>query len=149
MRVTAFSDYALRVLMYLALDEQRRTTVAEIAEAYRISVHHLTKVVHLLGRAGWVETVRGRGGGLRLGMPPGEIRVGDVVRRCEGDMPVAECRGNPPIQCRIATACRLANFFDAAVEAFYAELNRHTVADLMQRPHRQALHRILMPETAE
>lgn len=143
MRVTTFSDYALRVLMYLALREERRATVSEIAGAYGISVNHLTKVVHLLGRAGWVQTMRGKGGGLALAVNPGEIRVGDVVRRCEGDTPLVECHGCGPVRCPIARVCLLARYFDQALEAFYTDLNRHTLADLVNEP--RSLERILLP----
>lgn len=131
MRITTFSDFALRVLMYLALADGRRATAAEIAGAYGISHHHLTKVVHLLGRSGWIRTTRGQGGGLMLEQPPARIRLGDVVQACEGEVSVAPCRGRPPGDCRIAPACRLAGFFAQARDAFYAELNRHTLADLV------------------
>ncbi|WP_019459254.1 Rrf2 family transcriptional regulator, partial [Roseomonas sp. B5] len=80
MRLTLHSDYALRTLIFLGLRPQRLVSIAEIAKAYRISENHLTKVVHRLGQAGFVETLRGRGGGLRLARPPEEIRIGDVVR---------------------------------------------------------------------
>lgn len=144
MKVTVFSDFALRVLMYLALNEGRRATAAEIAGAYGISLHHLTKVVQTLGRAGWVQTVRGKGGGLALAQPAPDIRLGDVVRLCEGDGPVAPCRGTGLGDCRIAPACRLAAYFEDARTAFYAELNRHTLADLVAPS--DALQRLLAPQ---
>lgn len=142
MRVTTFSDYALRVLMYLALREDRRATVDEIAAAYAISSNHLTKVVHLLGRAGWVQTVRGKGGGLRLGMPAEEIRVGAVVRLCEGNAAYVECMVQELNHCRIAPACRLSGILNGAFKVFYAELDRHTLAELVQEP--QALEDLLV-----
>jgi Rrf2 family nitric oxide-sensitive transcriptional repressor len=91
MRLTAYTDYSLRVLMRLALRPQELTTIADIARAYRISEHHLMKVVHQLGRAGYIETVRGRGGGLRLARDPTAIWLGDVVRRTEPDLDLVEC----------------------------------------------------------
>lgn len=144
MRVTTFSDFALRVLMYLALNEGRRATAAEIAGAYGISHHHLTKVVHLLGRGGWIRTTRGQGGGLALEKPPTQIRLGEVVRACEGGGQVAPCHGRPSGDCRIAPVCRLAGIFEQAQAAFYAELDRHTLADLVLDA--APLQRILMPE---
>ncbi|MES2602709.1 MAG: Rrf2 family transcriptional regulator, partial [Pseudomonadota bacterium] len=89
MRLTTYSDYALRMLMYLALKEDRLATIAEIAASYDISSNHLMKVAHQLGVAGYVETVRGRGGGLRLAKQPDTIRLADVVRYTEPDMAIA------------------------------------------------------------
>lgn len=134
MRVTTFTDYAFRVLMYLALEDERRATVDEIAQAYGISVNHLTKVVHQLGRSGWVQTVRGKGGGLELARPADQIRLGDVARLCEGDTNFAACMVNEMKHCRIASACRLAGILDQAFRTFYDELNRHTLAELVRDP---------------
>ena len=91
MRLTVYTDYALRVLMYLALKEDRLATIAEIAESYDISRNHLMKVAHQLGVAGYVETVRGRGGGLRLAKPIAAIGLGEVVRYTEPDMAIVSC----------------------------------------------------------
>ena len=90
-RLTVYTDYALRVLMYLALKEDRLATIAEIAESYDISRNHLMKVAHQLGVAGYVETVRGRGGGLRLAKPIAAIGLGEVVRYTEPDMAIVSC----------------------------------------------------------
>ena len=141
MRITTFSDYALRVLMYLAVQGEGRVTIDEVATAYDISPHHLTKVVHLLGRSGWVDTARGKGGGLRLGQDPETIRLGEVLRACEGTGPMVECLGDEPGLCRISSVCRLSFLLGRAFEAFYGELNRHTLADLVRRPEalREAL----------
>lgn len=134
MRITNFSDYALRVLMYLALQGEQRVTIEQVATVYGISPNHLTKVVHLLGRSGWVDTARGKGGGLRLGQPPQDIRLGEVLRVCEGSAPMVECLGEEPGRCRITPACRLSFILGRAFEAFYAELNRHSLADLVRQP---------------
>ena len=91
MRLTVYTDYALRLLMYLALKEDGLATIAEIADRYRISRNHLMKVAYELGLAGYVETVRGRGGGLRLAKPPESIWLGDVVRHTEQDMVLVPC----------------------------------------------------------
>jgi Rrf2 family nitric oxide-sensitive transcriptional repressor len=91
MKLTSFTDYSLRVLMYLAVQPERRATVAEIAQAFGVSENHLTKVVHGLGRQGWIETSRGRGGGMLLAKAPQDIRIGEVVRDTEGAAVPAEC----------------------------------------------------------
>ena len=94
MKLTAFTDYALRVLIYLGAAGGRRATIAQIAQAYDVSENHLVKVVHFLGKQGWLANVRGKGGGLELAMPPELIPVGDVVRQTEGQVVAAECFGD-------------------------------------------------------
>ena len=134
MRLTVFSDYTLRVLMYLALDRSRLATIPEIAQAYGISGNHLMKVVHQLARAGIVESVRGKGGGVRLARAPEEIRLGEIVRTSEGDAPIVECLSQEPHGCRIASSCRLQGILVDAFDALYVALDRHTLADLVDRP---------------
>ena len=142
MHLTVFSDYTLRVLMYLALDRTRLATIPEIATAYGISENHLMKVVHQLARAGIVETVRGKGGGIRLARPPEAIRLGDVVRASEGDTPIVACLSGDPEACRITSSCRLKGILVDAFEALYDSLDEHTLADLVDRP--RALRRTLI-----
>ena len=138
MRLTMHTDYALRVLMHLGrLRPGELASIREIADAHRISENHLVKVVHGLGRAGFVATLRGRGGGLRLARPPGEIRVGDVVRHAEEDMALVACfkpDGPPGGGCVLAGACRLQSLLGEALGAFLAVLDRATLADLLPRP---------------
>jgi Rrf2 family nitric oxide-sensitive transcriptional repressor len=141
MRLTSFTDYSLRVLMYLAADPDRRATIAEIARAYAISQHHLVKVVHSLGRAGVLANVRGRGGGIELARPPEAINVGAVVRATEGPAMPAECFAPESNACRIARACRLQAALRDAAEAFLAVLDGYTLADLTR--NRAALARVL------
>lgn len=143
MRLTTFSDYSLRVLMYLALQREQLATIQAIAEAYGISESHLMKVVHQLALSGVVETVRGKGGGLRLAREPSQIRIGEVVRQAEGDGPIVECLSDDA-RCCIAPACRLAGVLVRAFDALYAELDRYTLADLVARPGE--LKRILVPQ---
>ena len=145
MKLTSFTDYSLRVLIYLAADPARRATIAEIAAVYEISEHHLVKVAHFLGKCGWVSTTRGKGGGLELAAPPETIVIGDVVRRTEGDSVLAECFGEQPSQCAIAGACRLRGVLSRALDAFYAVLDECTLAQLAANP--QQLSRIFFVDS--
>jgi Rrf2 family nitric oxide-sensitive transcriptional repressor len=142
MRLTVFSDYTLRVLMYLALDRTRLATIPEIAAAYGISENHLMKVVHQLARTGIVDSVRGKGGGIRLARAPEAIRLGDVVRATEGDAPIVECLSGDPQACRITSSCRLRGVLVNAFDALYESLNEHTLADLVAKP-RALAHTLL------
>lgn len=130
MRLTAFTDYNLRVLMYLALDDSRLATIPQIASAYGISQNHLMKVVHHLARTGVVESVRGKGGGVRLARPPEAIRIGEIVRAAEGDAPIVECFSDDPGGCRIGGVCRLKRVLADGFDALYEWLDRYTLADL-------------------
>jgi Rrf2 family nitric oxide-sensitive transcriptional repressor len=114
MRLTTFSDYTLRVLMYLGVRRDELVTIGEIAAAYGISENHLMKVVHFLARQGYVETVRGKGGGLRLAMAPEDIGVGEVVRGTEESLALVECFDAEQSQCNIAPACLLKGVFKKA-----------------------------------
>lgn len=130
MRLTAYTDYSLRVLIRLALRPEQLVTISEIAHAYGISEHHLMKVVHQLGLAGYIETVRGHGGGMRLAKKPTEIVIGDVVRRTEPDLGLVDCF-RAPHSCAIEPACALSSILGEALEAFLTVLDRHTLADLV------------------
>ncbi|MFC3125647.1 RrF2 family transcriptional regulator [Pseudoroseomonas globiformis] len=146
MRLTLHTDYALRTLIFVGLRPGRLASIAEISAAYRISENHLTKVVHGLGRAGFLETVRGRGGGLRLARSAESIRVGDVVRATEEDMALVACfpgttaPGVAP--CLIAGTCRLTSVLADALGAFMAVLDGVTLQDLLA-PRQQALRALL------
>lgn len=144
MKLTSFTDYSLRVLIYLAARPDVRSTVGEIAEAFDISAHHLTKVVHLLGKHGWLSNVRGKGGGMELARPPEEISIGAVVRLTEGEPRPAECFGALDTPCRIEPACRLRGVLAEAADAFYGVLDRYTLADLMK--NRKAVAQLLFFE---
>jgi Rrf2 family nitric oxide-sensitive transcriptional repressor len=134
MKLTTFSDYSLRVLMYLALNRERLATIPEIAAAYDISENHLMKVVHQLARSGVIESVRGKGGGVRLALAPEDIRLGGIVRASEGSAPIVECLSDEVSSCRIAPACRLTAVLSRAFDALYATLDEYTLADLVQSP---------------
>ena len=142
MQLTTFTDYCLRVLLYVAAQPERRATISEIAHSYGISEHHLTKVVHLLGKAGLLLNVRGHGGGITLARPAERIGVGDVVRLAEGEPQLAACFDAAAPRCVIAPACRLKGVLKEAADAFYAALDGHTVADLVAQPG--ALRTILL-----
>lgn len=132
MRLSTFSDYSFRVLMYLGLKRDRLVTIAEIARVYGISENHLMKVVHQLGKSGFVETIRGKGGGMRLAREPRDILVGDVVRHTENDLCLVECF-DKGADCRIRHACRLTSIMGEALESMFNVLNQYTVADLLER----------------
>ena len=141
MKLTSFTDYSLRVLIYLAAQPGERATIAQIATAFDVSENHLVKVVHFLGKQGWLANVRGKGGGLELGEAPEKIVVGRVVRETEGKAVLAECFGDTGGDCQIAPNCRLRGVLGEAVTAFYAVLDRYTLADLVN--NRQQLARML------
>ena len=132
MRLTVYTDYSLRVLMYLALREEQLATIAEIAESYKISRNHLMKVAHQLGVAGFVETVRGRGGGLRLAKPIGAIGLGEVVRYTEPDMAIVSCFEPVGEPCAIQSCCVLKRALKSARDAFLEVLDGYTLNDLIQ-----------------
>ena len=136
MRLRTFTDYSLRVLIYLAHAPEGHATVAEIARAFSISEHHLVKVVHLLGREGLLANTRGRGGGVRLAKPASEINVGAVVRLTEGDDLPAECFHPGTNTCPIAGGCGLEGALRRAVESFYKTLSGYSVADLRVSPRK-------------
>ena len=143
MQLTQHSDYALRVLVYLGTrGEDGSATIQEIADAYGISKNHLMKVVNHLARHGYVASRRGKGGGIRLGRTPEEIRIGEVVRATEEDMALVEClRPDGGGLCRIDGACRLKGMLREALGAFLAVLDGYTLADILA-PH-EALARLL------
>ncbi len=128
MRLTRYTDYALRVLLYLGAQPDRICSIAEIARAYGISQNHLMKVAHDLGKAGYVEGVRGRSGGIRLAKPADRISVGAVVRRTEEGFDLADCGS-----CVISPACGLSGVLSEALTAFMAVLDRYTLADLLKK----------------
>ncbi|SDG42274.1 transcriptional regulator, BadM/Rrf2 family [Duganella sp. OV458] len=131
MRLTTFTDYTLRTLIYLAGQQARLSTVAEIAAAHGISQHHLTKVVYRLGLSGVIRTVRGRNGGIALARPACEICVGQVVRDSEPDFYMADCFDTEHATCRYAGHCRVEDVLGKATDAFLATLDAVTLADLV------------------
>ena len=127
MKLTRYTDYALRVLIYVSLRADSPASISEIAARYDISENHLMKVVQQLGHAGLLITSRGRGGGVRLGAAPDSIRIGDVVRLTEPDFDIADCES-----CTLKGRCRLTSIFADATAAFLAVLDRYTLADVIK-----------------
>jgi Rrf2 family transcriptional regulator, nitric oxide-sensitive transcriptional repressor len=135
MRLTDYTDYALRVMLYLAVRQDGLATIQDISDAYGVSKNHLMKVVQRLGELGWIETIRGRNGGLRLFEQSLQLSVGEVVRATESDFALVGCfadEGVAPRTCVIEPHCRLKHVFHEARNAFLAELDRHTIAELTQ-----------------
>ncbi len=131
MRLTLQSDYSLRMLMHLAARPGELTTIASTAALYDISKNHLMKVANILGRDGYIDTVRGRTGGLRLSRAASKINVGAVVRHMEGEISLVECFPGGNDQCLITPACKLKGVLGEAVEAFFKVLDKYTIADLV------------------
>lgn len=130
MRLTMMTDYAMRLLMYVAQHPDRLCTIAEVARVYDISEAHLMKVTHQLGLNGWIETVRGKGGGMRLAHAPREINLGAVVRSMETDFQLAECFRTSS-QCSLTGSCRLTGILQGALQNFLQSFDAHTLADIV------------------
>ena len=143
MQLTYYTDYSLRVLMYLAIRRGRMANISEIAERYGISRNHLVKVVHNLARGGFIKSYRGKGGGIELARDAGQISIGEVVRYTEGPLKPVECFDIERNRCVIANVCGLADVIEEACGNFFATLDRYTLADLVRR--RERLSKVLIP----
>ena len=141
MRLTLHTDYALRVMIYAGLKHDRLCTIPELVRHFDISRGHLMKIVHRLALKGYLQTVRGKNGGLRLARVPGDITVGAVVRDMEQELGILGCLHNEPGYCRIEECCVLRRAFGEATDAFLAVLDRYTIADLLEP--RRSLARLL------
>jgi Rrf2 family nitric oxide-sensitive transcriptional repressor len=139
MRLTVYTDYTLRLLMYLGLKGEARATIKEVSDCYGISRNHLMKIVQELSHEGIIETARDKSGGLCLARTPEQICIGDVVRRMEADFRVVECIGGGPSNCRLQGSCVLTAAINEALEAFLEVLDGYTLADLI-RPRRTLRH---------
>ncbi len=131
MHLTRQTDYALRLMIYLAVAEQPLATISEVSGSFRMSRNHLMKIVHHLAQLGYLQTLRGKGGGIRLARRAQDIRIGDVVRDLEPAIPLIDCR-NPP--CPIAGSCRLVAMLERARSAFFETLGQYTLADVVAEP---------------
>ncbi len=148
MRLTLHTDYALRMLVLLALEPEELHTIASVAQRYRISRNHLMKVAQTLIQAGFVASVRGRHGGLKLGMDPAAIRIGAVVRATEDGFAMVECFDRRRNTCVITPACGLRKPMDEAVQAFLDVLDKTSLADVSQIPGKATRMRRLLTEGA-
>lgn len=132
MRMTFHTDYALRMLVYVAMRPDRICTVSEIAESYGLSRNHMLKVAQTLAKLGYVETIRGRAGGVRLGKPAAQINIGDCVRATEEDFSLVECMQSTGGVCILSPTCRLKGMFSEALSAYLAVLDKYTLADAVR-----------------
>ncbi|MEK3701625.1 Rrf2 family transcriptional regulator [Paenibacillus sp. FSL R10-2199] len=147
MRLTLYTDYSLRILMYLgAKQREELTTIQDISGAYGISKNHLMKVSHELGKAGYIETVRGRGGGIRLALAPEKINIGEVVRRMEDDFYLVECFHPSGGSCPISPVCGLKGVLGRALQAYLQVLGEYTLEDLLM--NRDDLRAILQESSS-
>lgn len=142
MHITRYTDYSLRVLIYLAMQGDELATIQQIADSYDISKNHLMKVVHQLNKKGYIETVRGKKGGMRLHMAPGDINVGVLVRETEHDLSIVECHSSNTA-CKISPVCGLKPMFEEALQAFLAVLDKYTLKDIIKDQHKPQLLRLL------
>jgi len=138
MRLTSFTDYSLRTLLFLSAHRDRLVTIQDIADTHAISKNHLMKVVYQLGLSGLIETVRGRNGGLRLAKDPCDINIGTLVRHTESDFFIAECFDSANDHCAITPNCLLKHTLNDAMQAFLAVLDRQTLQDLLPPPPRDS-----------
>ncbi|MEZ5937386.1 MAG: Rrf2 family transcriptional regulator [Hyphomonadaceae bacterium] len=146
MRLTLHTDYALRLLMLLALEPEEVHTAEDVARRYDVSRNHLNKVVQTLSQAGFIESLRGRGGGVRLARKPDDINLGRVVRATEDNFHIVECFCRETNTCIVAPACGLRDPLEEAVRAFMSVLDRYTLADLMRNPAAaKRMKRLLSP----
>lgn len=141
MRLTTYTDYSLRLLIFLAVQGERLSTISEVAESYGISRHHLVKVAHQLSVKGYIAASRGKNGGLRLARPADQIAVGAVVRDMEADLAFVPCMHGSEAACRIAPNCGLRTVMERGRAAFLAELDRVRLADIVAE--RQPLRELL------
>lgn len=143
MQLTLYTDYSLRVLVYLGTHRDRLVTISEIAASYGISRNHLVKVVHHLGGTGFVHTTRGKGGGVRLMKRPEDINLGQVIRSTEGGFELVECMNHSTNTCPIDQLCALKGVVREALNAFTAVWDRYTLADVLH--NREQLAHVLVP----
>ena len=133
MHLSVYTDYSLRLLMYLAGREEAPTTIAEAAAHLRVSRNHLMKIVFRLGRGGYIRTLRGKSGGFRLARPPTEIGLGDVVRFTEADMALVPCFETGKAACTFLPDCELRRALEGALAAFAQALDQYSIADLTRK----------------
>lgn len=140
MQLNKFTDYALRILLYVARPSDVPYTIADIAKDLHVSQNHLVKVVHFMGKQHWIVTIRGKGGGIRLNPDARNIKLGEIVRILQGNQQIVECN-TPP--CVLRSQCGLKGILDQALESFYQSLDRYTLGEVLQHgilPSSQSSH---------
>ena len=147
MRLTTYTDFCVRVLIYVGLNDDRPSTTKEIADAYGVSKNHLMKVVYDLGVKGYLNTTRGRNGGIRLGRPAAQINLGALIRDTEDSKALTECLPGGDGQCHIQSACVMRGVMAEALGEFFAVLDRHTLADLLEQ--RDGLRQLFVTRVAD
>ena len=130
MQITRYTDYSLRVLIYLAVTDAKLTTISDIAESYAISKNHLMKIVQDLNARGYLLAIRGKNGGIKLNIKPADLNIGKLVREIEGENKLVECFSDDN-QCVITPVCELKSAFAQALESFFATLERYTLQDMI------------------
>lgn len=142
MKLTNYTDYSLRVLIYLAIKgPDSKSTITEITDAYQISRNHLTKVVHQLGQIGVIKTTRGRGGGISLAQHPKDVTIGSIVRKTEENFHMVECFNEANNTCVLTPVCGLKHVLHEALTAYLTVLDRYTIADIVKEPE---MYRMLL-----
>ena len=131
MQLTHYTDYSLRVLVYLTLKKNKSVTITEIADYYKISRNHLVKIVNNLANLGYINTIRGKGGGMHLALPTNEINVGEVIRNVEPHFDIVECFSEEHTDCRIEPICKLKQVLQTATDSFLAELSQYSLQDVI------------------
>ncbi len=142
MHITRYTDYSLRVLMYLAAHNDRLATIRDIAESYDISKNHLMKIVQQLSAKGYIEATRGKNGGIKLAQAPKHINIGKLVRDIEQGSPLVECFGRDNV-CVITPACQLKRVLAEALESFFKTLDRYSLADMVPPQQENRLQQLL------
>jgi Rrf2 family nitric oxide-sensitive transcriptional repressor len=142
MHITRYTDYSLRVLMYLAAHNDRQATIRDIAESYDISKNHLMKIVQQLSAKGYIEATRGKNGGIKLASSPQDINIGKLVRDIEQGSPLVECFGQDNV-CVITPACQLKRVLAEALESFFKTLDRYSLADMVPPQQENRLQQLL------
>lgn len=144
MHFTEFTDYSLRVLIYLHMKNDQLATVREVATYYQISQNHLVKVVHNLSKLGYIRSEKGKGGGIRLGMPAEEINIGEVVKKLEPHFNLVACFASENSSCKVEPICALKGVLDNALESFFNVIEQYTLADAVGKPESNTIGNILI-----
>jgi len=143
LHITKYTDYSIRVLIYLAVQGDKLCTIGDIANSYGISKNHLMKIVQALNTKGYLTAIRGKNGGLRLQADPADINLGELVHDIEGETKMVECFG-PDNQCIITKGCKLKHIFDEAQQSFYQTLGKYTLLDLIDEQAKTDLRKLLL-----